>query len=255
VDPTQSSILKRIDSVPHWYHRIEIAPGIFTPGSCDPTTTLSLLDLPKDCKGLRVLDIGTRDGYFAFELERRGADVLAVDYCDAEDTGFSVAAELLNSKVVFRRENIYHLTVEQCGTFDMVLFLGVLYHLPDPMKALCNVRSLCSSLLYVETLAIDNGILLPDGRSVPLKTLSPQLCEIPLMQFYPGQVLNKDPSNYWGANLKCLEGMLGENKFQVLWHKENGNRAILKCQTVENEGLTYHNNIAYGLQYPPTRSR
>jgi len=255
VDLTESSILKRINSVPFWYHRIEIRPGIFTPGCNDPTKTLSLLDLPKDCEGRRVLDIGTRDGYFAFELERRGADVLAVDYCDAEETGFSVAAELLKSKVAYRRENIYHLTVEQYGTFDMVLFLGLLYHLPDPMRALCNVRSLCRNLLYIETLAIDNAILLPDGSSIPLKALSPQLCDIPLMQFYPGKVLNNDPSNYWGPNLKCLEAMLAENKFQVLWHKVNGNRTILKSETVENENLTYHSNIAYGLQYPPTRSR
>lgn len=254
MDPSDSSIRKKIDSVPFWYHRIEIRPGIFTPGCSDPATTLRLLDFPKDCEGLRVLDIGTRDGFFAFELERRGADVLAVDYCAAEETGFSVAAELLDSKVVFRRENIYHLTVDRYGSFDMVLCLGLLYHLPDPMRALCSVRSLCRRLLYIETLVIDDGVLLPDGRSIPLTALSPKLSEIPLMQFYPGQVLNSDPSNYWGPNLKCLEAMLAENRFQVLWHKMNGNRTVLKCEAVENDNLTYHSNIAYGLQYPPTRS-
>ena len=253
--PSESSILKRINSVPFWYHRIEISRGIFTPGCSDPATTLDLLELPKDCTGLRVLDIGTRDGFFAFELERRGAEVFAIDYCDPNETGFNVAAELLDSKVTFRRENIHHLRVEDYGLFDIVLFLGVLYHLPDPMRALCTMRSLCKSLLYIETLAIDNAVLLPDGSSVPLKALSPQLCEIPLMQFYPGKVLNNDPSNYWGPNLKCLEAMLGENKFQVLWHKMNGDRTVLKCEAVENDNLTYHNNIAYGLQFPSTRSR
>jgi tRNA (mo5U34)-methyltransferase len=234
---------------------MEFSPGIFSPGCCDPMTTLALMDLPSDCTGLRVLDIGTRDGFFAFELERRGADVLAIDYCAAKDTGFSVAAELLGSKVAYRQENIYDLTVEKYGSFDVILCLGLLYHLPDPMKALYIVRSLCRKRLYMETLVIDDSVLLTDGRTIPLKELSPELLEIPLMQFYPAQVLNNDPTNYWGPNVKCLVAMLTENRFQVLWHKMNGNRAVVKCEAVQNENLAYHTDIAYGLQYPPTQSR
>lgn len=97
-----AEVRARIASVPHCYHRIEVRPGILTPGTNDSQTSLARLDLPVDCSGLSVLDIGTRDGFFAFELERRGARVLAVDYAPPAATGFAVAADLLGSKVLIR---------------------------------------------------------------------------------------------------------------------------------------------------------
>ena len=53
-----------------WYHRIEVRPGIITPGANDSPLNLQMLQLPADCSGMRVLDIGARDGFFSFELER-----------------------------------------------------------------------------------------------------------------------------------------------------------------------------------------
>ncbi|MEZ0389208.1 MAG: class I SAM-dependent methyltransferase, partial [Verrucomicrobium sp.] len=78
----------------------------------------ALFDFPQDCRGMRVLDIGTRDGYFAFECERRGAEVLAVDYFPAEQTGFAIAARLLNSSVEYRQKNMYELSAAELGQFD-----------------------------------------------------------------------------------------------------------------------------------------
>src|SRR4051812_30744538 len=100
-------IQARIDSVPRWYHRIEVAPGVVTPGVTDSQTYLRFLDLPADCSGWRVLDLGTRDGFYAFEFERRGADVIAIDYVPKERSGFSVAAELLKSRVEYVQANLY----------------------------------------------------------------------------------------------------------------------------------------------------
>ena len=73
---SDEAVWARIHAIRHWYHRIEIKPGIVTPGINDATVTLAMLDLPDDATGLRVLDVGTRDGFFAFELERRGAEVV-----------------------------------------------------------------------------------------------------------------------------------------------------------------------------------
>jgi hypothetical protein len=101
--------------------------------------------------------------------------------------------------------------------------------------------------MLLETHAIDNGVLLPDGKWVPLHHLSPLLSEIPLMQFYPGCILGNDPTNYWGPNLKCLEGMLRECKFHIVDRRLHYDRAILHCRTVEDSELDYLHAIARGL--------
>lgn len=63
---------KAIADFGRWYHRIELLPGLVTPGTNDSPEVLRRLDLPEDCSGLRILDFGTRDGFFAFECERCG---------------------------------------------------------------------------------------------------------------------------------------------------------------------------------------
>ena len=92
-----ADVWARLATVKHWYHPVELRPGLVTPGQNGASLVLPLLDLPANCCGLRALDLGTRDGYFAFELERRGADVTAVDYLPDTTTGFRVCADLLGS--------------------------------------------------------------------------------------------------------------------------------------------------------------
>ena len=238
---------ERIAEVPYWYHRISVRPGITTPGVSDGETTLGLLDLPRDCRGLRALDVGTRDGFFAFELERRGATVTAVDYVSAGQTGFGVAADLIGSRVEFRHANVYDLSAEDLGTFDIVLFLGLLYHLPDPIQALHILRSLCRQRLCIESHVIDNSVTL-DGQTLPLSMVAPALVNTPIMQFYPGRTLNNDPTNYWGPNVACLEAMLNECNFSCTSKHLLGSRAVLNCVVDENADLTYHNRLARGVQ-------
>ena len=97
---SMNEIKEMIDSVPVWHHRIELAPGIFTPAIQQTQDLLTSIDLPKDMSGFRVLDLGARDGFFSFECEKRGAaEVIAVDYTPVELTGFAVASKILNSKV------------------------------------------------------------------------------------------------------------------------------------------------------------
>src|SRR5688572_20791798 len=100
----------------HWYHQIEVAPGIITPGvnnSARVLAHLETLGLPQQATGLRVLDIGCRDGFFSFELEKRGAEVLGVDYQSPTQTGFAIASELLQSRVPYLIENVYALSPEK----------------------------------------------------------------------------------------------------------------------------------------------
>lgn len=215
-----------IDSVDPWYHRIEVLPGLTTPGVNDSQLVLRALDLPDDLSGLRVLDIGTRDGFFAFECERRGANVTAVDYMPWEQTGFPVARELLGSNVEFQQANVYDLSHEKFGEFDLVLFLGVLYHLRDPMLALDRIWDVCRGRLIVETQIIDEGLLTPEGDFVRLADLDPRLSNIPLMQFYPGDSLNADPTCVWAPNEAGLRAMLEEVGFAVDGQFRLGQRGL-----------------------------
>lgn len=241
---SQPEIRQLLSTVPHWYHRIVINDEITTPGINDGAQTLKRLQLPMDCRGKRVLDLGTRDGYFAFEMERRGAEVVAVDYVPPDKTGFAVVSRILGSKVTHLHANIYNLSPQTLGTFDIVLFLGLLYHLPDLVRALNVVRSLCHDRMYLETQSIDNALLLPDGSTVPLASVAPVLADMPLVQFYPGRTLNNDPTNYWAPNLKALTAMLTECRFSVLRQSLHQDRAIVECQTAENEELAYFNAIS-----------
>lgn len=225
---------------PHWYHQIEVAPGVVTPGVNDSQMVLDALELPESLDGMRVLDIGARDGFFSFEAERRGAaEVVAIDYLRAEETGFPIARELVGSRVELRQANVYDLTPEEFGTFDLVFFLGVLYHLRDPMLALDRIADVCTGNLIVETQAIDDAVLVATGEFKPLAAISPELESIPIMQFYPGDSLNGDPSNAWAPNQACLRAMLEECGFGVDREMRMGQRALAFGHRVPDEMRDY----------------
>ncbi len=245
---TDDEVRARVAKVKVWYHKIELRRGISTPGINDPTDTMKHLELPADCRGMRALDLGARDGFFSFEMERRGAQVVAIDYAPKHVTGFATAAEILGSKVEYRQANIYDLTPDAVGKFDVVLFLGLLYHLPDPMQAINLVRALCTGRLCMETHAIDNCLMMPDGKMSTLKDVAPVLANIPLMQFYPGTSLSGDHTNYWGPNLKCLTGMLEECRFKVRSSAITATRAIVNCDVVEDDEKEKMLKLARGLR-------
>ncbi len=244
---SREEIESKIQSVPHWYHQIEIAPGIITPGINDTPACFGLFHFPEDCSGMRVLDLGTRDGYFAFEFERRGAEVLAIDYFPADQTGFAVAADLLGSTVVHQQANIYDISPARHGSFDIVLMLGLIYHLPDPMLALDVCRKVCRGKLYLETQVIDRAFLKLDGSFADLASLHPELAANPIMQFYPGNTLNKDATNYWAPNETCMTRMLEENLFRVTRTVPNGTRAIFECEVRRDEELERFNRLSRGV--------
>ena len=135
---------------------------------------LRLLQIPDDLTGWTVLDIGAWHGFFSFECERRGADrVLAVDSFAWDKFGmneFLDARTRLGSRVEHRRADVHQLDPAEIGQFDLVLLLGVLYHLRNPLLALERVRSVAKRLLICET-----HVLLPFVHE-----------RYPLIPFFPG---------------------------------------------------------------------
>lgn len=168
-DPLPADLHERIASHT-WYHTIDLAPGVTTPGYYDLREITKRLPWP-DCAGKRCLDVGTFDGFLAFEMEKRGAaEVVAIDVDDYRELdwpaairneapeklekmiggergrGFRIAAEALGSRVKRQSLNVYKLTPEAVGKFDVVVLGSVLTHLHRPIEALEAIRTVCSGL-------------------------------------------------------------------------------------------------------------
>jgi tRNA (mo5U34)-methyltransferase len=154
-----------------WYHTIDLGQGLVTAGWFDTRPTTSIVPMPASLAGKRCLDVGTWDGFWAFEMERRGAaSVTAIDVDDQdqwdwpprmrmarsnsgrdaveafkqEGAGFRIAHEVLGSGVERRDFSVYDLSPETIGTFDFVFLGSLLLHLRDPVRALAAIRSVCS---------------------------------------------------------------------------------------------------------------
>src|ERR1700688_21458 len=141
-DNITSETRKQIDQLHAlgWYHSMELPDGSVIQGLQSIELLrkrLAQFPIPLDLRGKRVLDIGAWDGWFSFEMERRGAEVVAVDV--ARQKPFLEAKKLLNSKVEYVIEDVCRLNPATLGTFDIVLFLGVLYHSKHPVLALERV--------------------------------------------------------------------------------------------------------------------
>jgi tRNA (mo5U34)-methyltransferase len=232
-DLSPADIRSLVDAVPHWHHVMQFPHGVSSPGSYDPRQLFSQLELP-DLRGKKVLDVGTRDGFFAFELERRGAEVLAVDYADLDLTGFATAKRIYGSRVEYLQANIYDLDPERIGTFDVVLFLGLLYHLRHPLLALDRLRSLCRELLIVESLTCDARVFTGFETGQPLAELAPRLTDVPIAQFLPVGRYHSDPTNKWVPSMACLRALLEEAQFAPGPSRAWGDRALVHARPVED---------------------
>jgi SAM-dependent methyltransferase len=201
---------------PAWYHTIELPDAGVTPGHVDWRGHSARL-LGSDLSGLRALDVGTYDGFWAFEMERRGAEVVAIDLdrldaaawppvhrekltADAEafglelGRGFRIAHDLLDSTVQRVVCDVLDLTPDVVGgaSFDLAFVGALLLHLRDPVRALERVRS----------------VLAPGGRVILLEAIS--LTETlrgprtPLARFDTAQ----NAFNWWLPNVRALSDYL-----------------------------------------------
>lgn len=146
-----------------WYHTIELPGGVVTAGVFDHRPLLPHYGLPESLAGLRVLDVGTADGFWAFEMERRGAaevvasDIPSTSHCDMPPPmheaflrggydrpsrlGFDVAHRARSSKVQWVESAVYDLNPDTLGTFDLVHAGDLLLHVERPHQALRAIRS------------------------------------------------------------------------------------------------------------------
>jgi len=218
MDPAALSddALRREMAAHIWFHSIELRPGIVTPGN----KTAALLEAerqavlePLTLPGRSVLDIGAWNGFWSFAAKRQGAArVVAMDWVTWRDPGFRgrasfAFAQAATGLAVEAVERDVTTLDPDIGLFDVVLFLGVFYHLFDPVPVLRRLRAITREVLVLET----HQDLLDQAR--------------PAMAFYPGRELANDPTNWWGPNPALVFHLLRDAGFaHVLYqpHPEYG---------------------------------
>jgi tRNA (mo5U34)-methyltransferase len=155
-----------------WYHTIDLGNGVVTEGIYDHRPYLEHYGFPIDLRGKTVLDIGAASGFFSFELESRGAQVTATELptwfshdfgpnyiADRTEEGaqnylhqpIAVAKEVLGSHIQLKYTNIYDITSETVGRFDLIFCGSVLIHLTDPIKALWNIAQVTQDKAIIAT--------------------------------------------------------------------------------------------------------
>jgi tRNA (mo5U34)-methyltransferase len=192
----------------NWHHSIALPNGQIIAGWKSLEVMKQQYDMtfgPLDLKGKSVLDLGTWSGAFAVEAARRGAaKVVGVDYVTwrppftygREAFDFVVAASGFQIEGVELDLDATPLSLGHLGSFDIVLFLGVFYHLKDPIAAIREINKITRETLVIETYhALE---------------LAPKP---PAMIFYPGRELANDPTNWWAPNISCVESLLTTFEF------------------------------------------
>lgn len=227
-----SELRARVDAVPFWWHSIDLGDGVVTPGVKTPQILAAEVEHLHlgDLGGKTVLDVGAYDGYFAFAAERLGAArVVALDHytwsmdlagyeryrraCVASKTpiappdktefwhpdtlpgraGFDIAHAALDSAVEVVVADLLDCDLSSIGEFDVVLYLGVLYHMRHPLLALERVAQVTrrDGRAIIETQA--ESFRASEGRA--------------MCRFIEGDDLNGDPTNWWVFNEPALLAM------------------------------------------------
>lgn len=209
-----------------WYHTIDLAPGLTTAGHFDTRPTVARVPLPARLDGKRCLDVGTWDGFWAFEAERRGAaSVTAIDiedprrwdwppqafagpvgadrlkYLDTfknDGAGFRLAKEALGSSVDRIDCSVYELDPATHGPFDFAFIGSLLLHLRDPVRALDRIRSVLvedGTLVLAETIEYVPSLLRPRTAYARLEGL--------------------DESWWWQPNVAAVRRMVRSAGFEI----------------------------------------
>lgn len=208
---TADDLSQWIDARGVWFHQFEFDNGVVTPGNDPSAEKLHALALPDRLDGMSVIDVGAMEGYFSFQAEARGAArVVATDHymwnwSPSVLENLRLVKRVLGSGVEEQTVSVEDLSPDTVGSFDVALFLGVLYHAPNMVQYLERLRSVTKVFAVVETLV--------DMLHV----------DEPCAAYYPRLSLNQDPTNWWGPNLACVRDMLervgfSRVEFKGLWH-------------------------------------
>jgi len=217
------NVESEIEALGPWFHNLHLPGGQHTApghplGDFPMRKWRQLADhLPRDLRGWTALDIGCNAGFYSFELARRGAQVTAIDHDPHYLSQARWAAQRydLAHAVEFRQMQVYDLA-HSSNSYDLVLFMGVFYHLRYPLLGLDIVAEKVGKLMVFQTLTMPGDQVLDppadlhiDGRDVMLEPGWPSMAFIE-------HALARDPTNWWAPNHACVEAMLRSTGLRVM---------------------------------------
>jgi tRNA (mo5U34)-methyltransferase len=224
----KAEIERRVAELGPWFHDLDLhgvrtAPDHFLWRYPENKFKRFRHVIPEDLSGKSVLDIGCNAGFYSFEMKRRGAErVLGIDHDERYLAQARFAASVLGVRdVEFRRGEVWD--VGALGErFDLVIFMGVLYHLRHPLLALDLIHEHVARdlLLYQSLQAGTDGMFQPD-RDYDFFDGKKEFDrpEWPRMHFIEQRYAG-DPTNWWVPNEACSAGMLRSAGFTILEHPE-----------------------------------
>jgi tRNA (mo5U34)-methyltransferase len=185
-----------------WFHTIDLGNGIVTPGAVPQNNLIMRVFDDIEFTGKRVLDIGCWDGLWTFEAEKRGAaEVYATDISPRRDSQsaqtFKLAKEILKSDAKYFPDMPIQRVGELGVKFDVILFLGVYYHLRDPLRALGLLRNVLN----------DGGLIVVEGTAWYNRRKS-------FATFLYHDISKDDRSNWWLPSVRCLEEWIESSFFR-----------------------------------------
>ncbi len=252
----------RVDALGEWFHNMDLGGVMTAPNHFlydYPANKWQRFShaVPQDLGGMTVLDIGCNAGFYALEMKRRGAErVLAIDSDQRYLAQARLAAEVTSLDIEFRNLSVFDL-----GTlgerFDLVIFMGVFYHLRHPLLALDIIRdSVAKDLMLFQTM--QRGSPASDPVKPDYDFFDQDHFDAP---GYPKlhfieQSYSADPTNWWVPNAACAQAMLRSAGFEIVSHPE---AEVYLCRVAERpspDGAVYPLRAATeGIQGRRSRRR
>jgi tRNA (mo5U34)-methyltransferase len=217
------SIQKTIRDLEPWFHNLHLPDGSqtapFHPLGDFPAFKWNAIKryIPENLKGWRVLDIGCNAGFYSFELARRGAFVTAIDIDDHYLTQAKWAASIfdMSNNISFKKMQVYELA--RCkNCYDIVWFMGVLYHLRYPLLSLDIINRITEKMMVFQTMTMPGNEeeMVPENIQLDERELL-NATGWPKMAFIENQIEN-DPTNWWVANYSCVKALLRASGFKII---------------------------------------
>jgi tRNA (mo5U34)-methyltransferase len=223
---TRDEIQRRVSELGDWFQNMDLggvqtAPDHFLGNYPSFKWQRFAHAVPSDLRGWNVLDIGCNAGFYSIEMKRRGASrVLGIDTDDDYLAQARFAAEVSGEAIEFRRMSVYQLA-DLREKFDLVLMMGVLYHLRYPLLALDLLHDhAVKNLMVFQSLQRGSAEVAPLERDYPFEETGIfEQPGYPVMHFVEKRYAH-DPTNWWIPNRACAEAMLRSAGFEILDHPE-----------------------------------
>ena len=224
---TTEEIKQRVEELGQWFHNLDLrgvqtAPDHFLGDYPQTKWERFSASIPEDLTGKSVLDVGCNAGFYSLQMKRRGAErVVGIDTDEQYLAQARFAAKVRNAEIEFRNLSVYRVA-DLREQFDLVLFMGVLYHLRHPLLALELLHEYA-----VRDLLVTQSLLRGSKETTNLPGDYPFWEQdafsddaFPRMYFVEKRFAN-DPTNWWIPNRACFEAMLRSTGFEILDHPED----------------------------------